>query len=310
MADRQLLLIKKEVTYGTDAVAAAVDYVWGENVKYAPKASYTNGNPAKPGLSAIPRYVYGQYGEITFDVPMAASGTAGTAPNWGKLMKMAGYTETVVAVTSVTYALMPDTSAADSGDIVWREGLRTHKMTGARGNVAYKFDQSGRPMLSYTFRGIYAPVTASAALAHADATFTGWKDVAPLSQALTTFTFAGQAQPLWSLSAQQNDTILFRDLPGQKNVQLIGKRTFTGSMKIKTPPVGTTNLEALCNANTVSTYSLVHGVTGGSIVTLNGRCQNGMPDYTDDSGEDLATVDLAYCSSALSTDDDLALVLT
>ncbi|HVY34997.1 MAG TPA: hypothetical protein VG960_11325, partial [Caulobacteraceae bacterium] len=208
------------------------------------------------------------------------------------------------------YGLMTDTSASDSGSIIWREGLRSHKLLGARGNVAFKLDDNQRPIASFTFRGIYNAVTAASALVHADATFTGWKDIAPLSQALTTFTFAGQAQALWSLSASQNDTILFRDLPGQKNVQLIGKRNFTGKMKIKTPAVGTTNLETLCTGNTVSTYALVHGTAGGSILTLNGRAQTRMPDYGDESGEDVASVDLHYVSSALSTDDDLALVLT
>jgi hypothetical protein len=310
MADRQLLLVKKETVYGTDAAATAADYIWAENVKYTPKADYKQAAPAKPGLSPVASYAVDMVGEITFDVPIGASGTAGTAPNWGKLMKMCGWSETVVAVTSVTYALMPDTSAADSGSITWREGLRTHKLLGARGNVALDFSDNERPVAKFTFRGIYQAVAAGAALAHADATFTGWKDIAPLSQALTTFTFAGTAQTLWSLSAQQNDTILFRDLPGQKNVQLTGKRAFTGKMKIKTPPVGTTNLETLCTANTVSTYSLVHGTVAGSIVTLNGRCQNGMPDYADEAGEDVCSVDLKHLSSLLSTDDDLALVLT
>jgi hypothetical protein len=41
---------------------------------------------------------------ITFDVELAGSGSAGTAPAFGPLLKAAGLSETVVAVTSVTYA--------------------------------------------------------------------------------------------------------------------------------------------------------------------------------------------------------------
>jgi hypothetical protein len=41
---------------------------------------------------------------ITFDVELSGSGTAGTAPAFGPLLKAAGLSETVVAITSVTYA--------------------------------------------------------------------------------------------------------------------------------------------------------------------------------------------------------------
>lgn len=310
MADRQLLLIKKEVTYGTDPVAAAVDYIWAENVKYGLTANYVTADPAKPGLSPVARKGVDFMATISFDVPLAPSGTAGTAPNWGKLVKMCGWAETIVATTSVTYSPMPDTSAADSGVIGWREGLRSHKGLGGRGNLGFDFSDSQRPLLKFKFKSLYSPVAAASALVHADATFTGWKDIPPLSQALTTFTFGGQALPLWALSVDQNDTVLFRDIPGQRNVQLIGKRAFTGKLKVKTPPVGTLNLESLCSTDAVSTYSLVHGTVAGNIATLNGRCQNGLPDYSDEAGEDVASLGLAHCSSALGTDDDLALVLT
>ena len=42
--------------------------------------------------------------EVTFEVEMAGSGTAGTAPAFGPLLKACGNSETIVTDTSVTYA--------------------------------------------------------------------------------------------------------------------------------------------------------------------------------------------------------------
>jgi hypothetical protein len=41
---------------------------------------------------------------VSFDVEIAGSGTAGTAPKWSALMQACGFSETIVSVTSVTYA--------------------------------------------------------------------------------------------------------------------------------------------------------------------------------------------------------------
>ncbi|MCK7495178.1 MAG: hypothetical protein MZW92_31855 [Comamonadaceae bacterium] len=45
--------------------------------------------------------------QLTFDVEIKGSGAAGTAPELGVLLKGCGFGETVVAVTSVTYAPAP-----------------------------------------------------------------------------------------------------------------------------------------------------------------------------------------------------------
>jgi len=310
VADRQLALIKTEVTPGTDPTPAASEAIWIESPSFKLAGEKETGDPARPGLSPVVGTVYGQYGTLEFDVPLAASGAAGTAPKWGPLAKACGWSESVVAVTSVTYGLLSDTSAATSVTIYWNEGRRKHVLTYARGNMSLKCEKGKRPMLHFKFKGLVAAVTTRAALAQVDATWTGWNDANPIANGRTTWTYAGHHRPFWELSFDQNDTVVFRDLPNQKTVQILGKRTFTGKTKGGVLLPSTLNLDNLWLNGTLSTFALVHESAAGKIVTVNGRFQQLMPDYVDESGEDCFTADLEFKPSAVGAEDDISIVLT
>ena len=310
MADRQLGLIKKEVTYGVDPVAAAADTIWMENAKFTPKGERKRAVVDRPGVGPVPGFITDVSGEFTFDTPLANSGTRGTAPNWGKIAKACGYSETIVATTSVTYALANNPALSDSLSIVWREGRRLHKLSGSRGMITFKLTDSERPMMSVTLRGLKTPVTDGALLVAADATWAGWQDVPPINQALTSFSFAGQASPFRDLQISQSDNVVFSDRPNQRSVDLVGDRSLTGKLKVGSLLPSLLNFEALAEAATVSTFSLVHGLSSGSVITINGRAQNNQPTYSDDKGLDVTDVDLEMVASGFGADDDFAIVLT
>jgi hypothetical protein len=310
MADRQLLQIKQETTEGTDAAPTATDVVWAEGVQFTPKGDRGKTTVDKPGVGPVAGKLTGQYGELTFSVPLTASGTKGTAPKWGFLAKFCGFTETIVATTSVTYGLAADPSASPSGTIAWREGRRTHKLTMARGRMGLKLDENQRPMLTFSFKGLKTAVADGAVIAQADATWTGWVDALPITQGRTTFTVAGASAPFRSLSIDQSDNVVFSDRPNQKRIDLVGERTFTGKLKCGTLLPSVLNFETLAENDTISTLALVHGATAGNIITVNARFQNGEPSYSDDKGLDVTDVDLSLVPTALNTDDDLSIALT
>ncbi|MFN3523936.1 MAG: hypothetical protein ACK4YQ_16950 [Phenylobacterium sp.] len=74
MAGRQLLLAKKETVYGTDATAAAIDTMLAEDVSFRLTGQRVKPNPAKPGVGPVASHVYGEHVEMSFKVPLAASG--------------------------------------------------------------------------------------------------------------------------------------------------------------------------------------------------------------------------------------------
>lgn len=310
MSSAQLLLIKKEVTYGVDPVAAAVDTVWGENVSFTPQGSRAAATVERPGVGPVAGFMTGVYGELSVQIPLAPSGTKGTAPKWGYLLKACGWTETIVATTSVTYGLAADPSASDSLTVYWREDRRLHKLTGARGVTSFKFDENQRPVAVIKLKGLKTPVADGAKPVHADATWTGWSDLRPITQSTTTFTFAGASAPFRSLSIDSSDNVVFSDRPNQRTIDLVGARTLTGKAKMGVLLPSVLNLETLAENNTISTLALVHGATAGSILTVNARFQNGQPTYSDDKGLDVQECDLTLNASALNVDDDFSIVLT
>lgn len=309
--NRQALFAKKEVVYGAAIALTAADVIHAENVRYQVKGEIVKGDPAKPGYGAVPGVVYGEHAELTFDVPLAGSGTVATPPKWGLFMKAAGWTETVVPTTSVTYAL-GDPSLADSLTFKWRDAKRTHTLAGARGRVALKVAAGGRLMLSYLFRGLHSDVTASAPPAPADVTWTGWNDSLPVQQALTAFALDGVPMTLREWGMDAADNVRFTDVPYQENIELLGAREFTGKIKAGVPDIALFNPEAKWRSNATLVAQLIHETASvGRIVTINARGQlQGPPTYSRDNDQDLFEQDFNLVGSNLGASDDIAIVLT
>lgn len=308
--NRQALFAKKEITYGTPVALTAADVIHAEAVKYKLNGEVVKGDPAKPGYGATPGVIYGEHAELMFDVPLAGSGTAGTAPKWGAFLRACGWSETVVATTSVTYAL-GDPSAADSLTFRWRDARRTHQIAGARGRVGFKLAAGQRPMLSFMFRGLHSDVTASVAPVAADVTWTGWNDSLPIQQGRTSFSLAGTAMTLRDLSLDASDNVRFTDVPHQENVELLGERSLTGKFKAGVPDIATFNPENQWRTAAILTGALIHNIGApGRIVTMNMRGQLGEPTYSRDNDQDLFEAAYTLNGSTIGVDDDVALILT
>lgn len=309
--DRQLLLAKKEVTYGTGVVLAAADTIMAEDVTYAPVNDNVTPNPAKPGVGAVADVPYGERVNISFKVPLAGSGAAGTAPNWGKIIKACGWGETIVASTSVTYAPLANPKGCDSLSVSWRDDRRLHLVSGFRGRAGLTLDANGRPMLVFTGIALYAEPTTGAVLAQSDADWTGWLDALVVENGTTTFTFDSISNlGIRQFSFDASDNVRFINVPGQENVDLVGERAYTGKAAITTPLMSSLNLEAIARLGTRKVFTLVHETAAGRIVTVSGRCQVRMPSYSRDRGDDVTSFDMKLVPSALNTDNELSIVLT
>jgi len=100
--------------------------------------------------------------QVEFDVELKGSGTAGTAPALGKLLKACGFGETVVESTSVTY--LPASASISSLTLaLYMDGV-IKKMWGARGNVSLKLEHGKHALLHFTFTGADFSVTDGALL--------------------------------------------------------------------------------------------------------------------------------------------------
>lgn len=155
LVNREVILLKTEVSYGVDAVpVAAVDGLLVENISWSNEGLRLNERPAVRGSIGQLQQVYGgTLRTITFDVEMKGSGVAGTAPEFQAALRACGFAETIVAVTSVTYDPVSDPALHESVTIHYQQDGIRYAIIGARGNVSFNLETGAVPKMSFTFTG-------------------------------------------------------------------------------------------------------------------------------------------------------------
>jgi hypothetical protein len=151
---KRLILIETESVYGTDPSPDGADAVLVRDLNITPQQSdVVSRDLIRPYLGASEQLLANTRVECTFSVELAGSGTAGTAPQYGKALQACGLSETVSAGTSVTYA--PVSSSFGSVTIHYNiDGVR-HKVTGCRGTFVINANVGEIPTIDFTFTGIY-----------------------------------------------------------------------------------------------------------------------------------------------------------
>lgn len=203
---------------------------------------------------------------VTFDVELSGSGTAGTAPAYGPVLKACGLSETTVAATSVTYA--PVSSTFDSVTIYcFYDGTR-HKITGCRGTASFTLNAGELPTISFSMTGLYNAPDSTAL----SGTFTVANQAAALEVSdanVTTNTFHGVSNAcVESLSFALNNEYSFRPVLCGDSVVLTN-RAPGGNAVIEAPAIGTTDYFAKAVAVATGSSIFTLGATGGNITTLN-----------------------------------------
>lgn len=267
---KKFLIAKIESTYGTDpspvggtnAIQVSgldITPIESDNVQAATFQGFL-GNSTRSTLVANKRV------SVTFDVELGGSGTAGTAPAFGPLLKSCGLSETIVSSTSVTYA--PVSSSFDSATIYCFYDGTQHKITGARGSVSFSMAAGQFPVASFNFIGIYNAPDGTAL----SGSFTVANQAAALEvndTNVTTATFHGVSSVrLESLDLALNNELLYKETASSKEV-IITNRAAGGTAVIEAPAIGTTDFFAKAVATATGNSSFVIGATSGNIVTLN-----------------------------------------
>lgn len=203
---------------------------------------------------------------VTFDVELSGSGTAGTAPAYGPVLKACGLSETTVVDTSVTYA--PVSGTFDSVTIYcFYDGTR-HKITGCRGTASFTLNAGELPTISFNMTGLYNAPDDTAL----SGTFTVANQAAALEVSdanVTTNTFHGVSNAcVETLSFALNNEYSFRPVLCGDSVVLTN-RAPGGNAVIEAPAIGTTDYFAKAVAVATGSSIFTLGATGGNITTLN-----------------------------------------
>ena len=282
---KRTVLIKSEATYGTDSTPAGSDAVQVRNLEVTPvESDVLSRDLIRPYLGASPQLIANTRVQVTFEVEYAGSGTAGTAPRYGSLLKSCGFSETVVASTSVTYA--PVSTSFSSVTIYYStDGVR-HKVTGARGTYTLNLTANQIPVINFTMTGNYVAPTDTA---DPTPTFTAQATPKIFNDTNTTaFTLFSETDlPLQSCQLDIGNEVVYRELVNSDKEVTIVNRSGSGSLIIEMPTLASHDFFADAVASTTGNLSIVHGTTAGNIITLASAANAvslGAPSYSEDSG--------------------------
>ena len=261
----KILLCKIETEYGEDAEpTAAANAVLATDVVWTPmEGNDVSRNLETPYLGGQPTIASELHARLTFKVELAPSGTAGTAPAWGPMMRACAVAEVVTAGTSVVYN--PVSDEHESATFYLHIGGTRYVMYGARGNVRYVLGAQGIVYLEFTFTGLYDTPSEAA---RATPALSAFKAPQIASQRNTaTFTMGGVSPVLRNLTLDLGNTVEARFLIGSEGILITDKQDMV-EMTIEALPLTTINPFSLAETQTAVALQLVHGTGAGRIATL------------------------------------------
>ena len=261
----QVIAVNIETTYGTPATVEGSHAVLASDLS----VNMLEGNVAD--RNNITGFM-GNQGGITvgrkitasFGVEFAGSGTANTAPAWGKLLRACGMGE-VIGANDVTYT--PVGSGFESVTMLYRIQKVQQRLKGARGKFSLQLDSQTIPMMMFEFESLYdAPTVESIALAGVDTS--AFK--APLGQTKDTgeVTFLGSPVRMQKLTIDLGVEVQFVEDVGSESVEIVGRE---GSVNLSFRTTDAQLVAAIENAsnNVEGALNAVHGNGAGKTLTVN-----------------------------------------
>lgn len=272
------ILAKIEVTPGTDSVpTGAANAMLVTNLS-APNFRADNVDRAliRPFFGSSEQLVGTAHYELGFDVELVGSGTAGSAPAWGALLRACAMAETLTAVTRADYT--PITNLLEAVTIYWHDDGVLHKFVGARGSATLMFNIGERPMLRFRFFGLDA---GDSAVANPTVTLTTFRTPQVVTNANTgditlgathsaagaPALAAGTVYTSRGIEIELGNALAYTPLLGSEEIDLSDRQS-TGTLQLDLSAAQEVAMRTSIKANTVQSLGLVHGTTAGNRALL------------------------------------------
>jgi len=307
LINREVILVKEEVTYNTDPVPIAnTDAVLVEAPNWANEGLRMNERPAtRASIGKLQHVFGGLLRTISFDMELKGSGTAGTPPEAADLLEACGFAETVVAVTSVTYA--PASTGHKSVTIYYYQDGTLMKLTGCRGNVSFAMEVGGLIKMSFTMTGHSSAVT--------DVTLPSptYDSTIPAPFINAAFSAFSYSQIIGAWNFDMGNELAFPPDPsspdGFGEVRVIG-RDVNGSLDPEHVLVATEAFDANFKAGTTGAVaSGAIGGTAGNIINISHPAIY-YRDIAPGDRDGIRTLELTYAAAESTTDDEVSIALT
>ena len=305
---KRSILAKAESSYGSDPTpTGSANYVQVIDLNIEPIVSdEVSRDLIRPYMGNYEVIPANTRVNVTFDVEMSGSGTAGTAPKYGAILKACALSETVVSSTSVTYA--PVTTPSSSVTLfVNYDGVR-HKVTGARGTFSMSCEVNQIPRISFSLTGIFNAPTDTAL-----PTVTVSNQASPLifkNGSTSNFAIFGFAAALQSWSLDFNNEVIYRELVGGTKEVLITDRRPAGTVVVEAVALSGHNFFTDYTGTSTGTNTWLHGTVAGNKVTVScPQTDLGQPTYEESDGVTMLSLPF-YATPTASANNEFSLVYT
>lgn len=297
--EQKLLLMKAEVTYGTDSVptasANAFLTVNGQIKPLVHQKVQRNLDGGRLGNEG--ELVVGEYVELSFEVEAAGSGAAGTAPAYGPALIACAMAETVVATTRVDYK--PVDSGETSATAYFYIGQLRHKVLGCRGTVKLTGAALAIPKFAFTFIGLYGGIASGA---QGSPTLTGFKDPEEVSFANTSITLHGATLGVKSFEVDIGIENQYRNITNYEGINYVDRQA-KGSVLFEAPDIATKDWMATIKSETRDVLSITHGSAAGKKVIVSApKAQLIDPQYQEDQKLLMIQAGLNLCVGTVADD--------
>lgn len=261
-----VLLAKKQTAKGTPATLTAADNaILCRGLTPQPiKGKFVQRNLLRGSKGNQGALFASGHRVFEFEVELAGSGAAGTAPKFAPLLLGCDMAETVTAGTSVIYQ-----PHGDEGDYLtlfaYMDGI-LFKMSDAKGSWSLSMNAEEIPAFKFTYIGKYHPV--EDAVFPPGISFAGFQQPLTVGDANTaTFSLAGLDLATKSFNLDLANQVAWRDLINQSGVRSPDRQS-TASAVFEMTKVATKDWAANVVEGTVMPLEIVHGLVPGNIVGI------------------------------------------
>ncbi|MCU0826655.1 MAG: phage tail tube protein [Tabrizicola sp.] len=304
---KKIFLFKIETTYGVDAAPTpAANAILATEVTFQPmEGTDVNRDLDLPYLGpqgTIPNELHAKF---KFKVELAPSGTAGTAPAWGPLLRACACAQVVNAGVSVVYN--PITDNHESGTLkLYVDGILFQAL-GVRGTAKFTVNAQGIPYIEFEFTGLFAQPSDATTT---NPTLTPFQKPRIVSSTFTpVFTINGVAMVMRTFSLDLKNKVEPRFLVGKEEI-LITQREDMIATQVETMPLADFNPFVLAANATPVAVNLVHGTGAGNIATLNAPAAQMQRPTGIENAQDIMETPLSLMPLPVTGNDQWTLTLT
>lgn len=301
---RAVLAAKVEAVEGTGETLLAANGILALSASFQRNQDMLVRDPLRPTLSQLASVPGRRTGTISSTVEMKGSGTAGTAPEWGSLIRSCGFSETIVAVTSVTYAPI-STGDISVSEALYMDGI-IHKIIGARSTMSFGGAVGEFAIMNFTTLGVEDATSDGAILAPT------YQTTVPKALKGLTFTLHGSTVVCSAFSFDFGVTNTPRgDLSKNSGFASVffGNRAPVCNFMVEKPLVASKDWYGIQDLGTESTISLLISNGAGNIITITST-KFQVTNITEQDDGGIAKLSIDGKINLVTGDDEISIALT